>query len=171
VIGKRWLLVPPLLLAAAVGGAVALSSSRDRASLDELRDFDEFALFYAGDSVQGNRLERVLSSAGGVTFLYGTCDAGRDGGCAPPVQVQVVPICSRPYRGSALSPTLTSVRGAPALVVDGRLEIQTADATVVVFAEHPVPVAAALRGVNNRVVPGAPLPKPAPGTRACWTPS
>ena len=151
---------------------------RSTFSLDQAREFSQFPLYYAGESVDGVPLVAVLrrsDSANYVSFIYGECSASGDMGCAPPGEVQVWPACVRnPARydrnRSPISPTSvpTSVRGVPAAVFeDGhRLEIQTGAATVVVFGETPSYVTAladALRGVNNPVGPEDGLPMPAAG--------
>ncbi len=145
---------------------------------DEVRDFSEFSVFSAGDAADGHPLSAVIrvrnTPAPGIPqgtnivgFMYGTCET-RDHGCPVPVQIQVWPRCLRPlakYRaqGDAYEPR--AVRGVEAAFVgDGQLEIETGDATVVVWAPSPTSalrVAAQLRGVNSAVrdvSPESPLP-------------
>jgi hypothetical protein len=57
--------------------------------------------------------------------------------------------------------------GVPAAYFEGgnRLEIQTGNSTVVIFANRPATVAHALRGVNSNFPPGVDLPAPGLGPR------
>jgi hypothetical protein len=169
-------------LIAAAAAAIVLGDGRSGPAapkypktVDHLRNFDEFALFYPGQAVEGYPLEAVLRNkytvVNNVTFIYGKCDPGPgEGGCAPPLQVQVSSACVRNfgmYGGSPLSPVpdLFTVRGVPASYFENgyRLELQTADSTVVIFSTDALRVAQKLRGINNGVQPGRPLPKPEPG--------
>ena len=132
-------------------------------------------LFTAGSAVDGLPLTATLArdDTGSVSFVYGDCAAGDDAGCAPPVEIQVWPACRRHlalYRldGRSPVPEPATVRGAPAGSFDGgtRLELQTGDATVVVFGDSSARVsrvAAALASVDGSVRPGRPLPAPVPG--------
>lgn len=76
-----------------------------------------------------------------VEYIYGDCKPPPDGGCAPPLAVQTWPACERgpapvthhnPLHGEL------RVRGVPARQYEGgrRLEVYTADSTVVVFARE-----------------------------------
>ena len=164
-----------LLLAAVVVGVLRFGRNVDLRSavedgddpqIAELRDFDEFAVFYAGKSVSGYPLEAVLRSPGqnSVTFIYGTCEpSGPESNC---VSVQVWSACARSLSTAGSRhglPTVApaTVRGAPVSAFEGgrRLELQTADSTIVISADDPLPVAEALRGVNNDVKAGEPLPE------------
>jgi hypothetical protein len=150
-------------------------------SVAEGRSFREFPLFYAGDSVNGHKLDAVLRDPLGpnrrnqvsVGFIYGTCEASSDSGCAPPVEVSNEPACSRALAmygqgpGSPV-PRPTNIRGATGSFFEGgsRLELQTGTTTVVIFARsrrEALSVAKSLRGVNVPVSPTDLLPLPAPG--------
>lgn len=147
-------------------------------SLEQARNFTDFPLYYAGESVGDVSLVAVLrrnDSANYVSFIYGECEAVSETGCAPPGEVQVWPACVRnPARYAAnrspLSPESqpTPVRGVPAASFEEghRLEIQTGTSTVVVFGHSPEFVrtlASALRGVSNGVTADVALPPPAVG--------
>jgi hypothetical protein len=132
----------------------------------------------AGEQVDGLELTAVLEPTerdGHVSFLYGDCVAADDAGCAPPAEVQVWRACTRPltlYDGTApgLALERATVRGVPAVTFDGgrRIELETGDHTVVVFADSPdraARIAAALHTSDGAVGPGAPLPDPAHGGR------
>jgi hypothetical protein len=156
-----------------------LAPSQSNYSVDEAKGFARFPLYNAGESVNGYPLVAVLHDTHPtevISFIYGDCTPPRasngsyDGGCGPPVDVQVWPACFRNptlYDGTQGSPTPdnTTVRGVPAAYYEGgaRLEIQTGTSTVVIFADSPATVADALRGVNNDVPTGVDLPAPAAG--------
>lgn len=161
-----------------VAGKGTDGSPRSNFSMEQARAFTDFPLYYAGDSVGDVPLVAVLrrnDNANYVSFIYGTCEAVNETGCAPPGEVQVWPACIRnPARYAAnrspISPTSQpqSVRGVPAArFEDGhRLEIQTGTSTVVVFGHTPElaqTLASALRGVSNGVTTEGALPAPAAG--------
>lgn len=145
-------------------------------SVEQARSFSHFPLYNAGESVDGYPLVAVLHEPrqDTVDFIYGDCvvPLGSEGGCSPPVEVQVWPACFRNpslYK-SRFSPPFekTTVRGVPAEVFEGgtRMELHTGKATVVIFAASQakvMDVARALRGVNVSVPALAPLPAPAAG--------
>jgi hypothetical protein len=64
-----------------------------------------FPEYDAGRDVAGHTLQAVVTNCGSrpfVTYVYGTCKAGSDSGCAPPVEVQTWSYCHRkPRRTSA----------------------------------------------------------------------
>jgi hypothetical protein len=147
---------------------------RGRSSLREARGIDDFAVYFAGETIAGLPLSAVEERAGDaryVSFLYGDCRAEDHQGCALPLEIQTWPACARslalydaadPY---APKPERARVRGAPSGLLDeGRqLELQTRDSTVVIFGESSALVnraAAGLRGVNNADAPGEPLRPP-----------
>jgi hypothetical protein len=68
---------------------VAGCTSEDRSvSLDDLRKADA-PYYYVGSSFDGFELSHVERYQGGVaSILYGTCDAGSDGGCPLPLELQ-----------------------------------------------------------------------------------
>lgn len=161
-----------------VAGRGTDGSPRSNFSMEEARAFTDFPLYYAGDSVGDVPLVAVLrrnDTANYVSFIYGTCEAVNETGCAPPGEVQVWPACIRnPARYAAnrspISPTSQpeSVRGVPAArFEDGhRLEIQTGTSTVVVFGHTPELariLASALRGVSNGITTEGDLPAPPAG--------
>lgn len=185
------LLLAVAMIAAVAGGLVWATHSDSAASglappqgnysVDEAKTFTRFPLYYAGDSVAGYQLHAIEKTTDAdhgstnITFLYGDCippqdsNGSYDGGCPPPVQVQVWSACDRNpslYGGpGSPTPQETTVRGVPAAYYESgtRLELQTGTSTVVIFAHAPASVAAALRGVNNNVTAGVDLPAPAAG--------
>lgn len=115
-----------------------------------------------------------------VTQMYGTCKPEKGAtGCAPPLEVQTWPACERNlslYRrypgpnGEVIPYERTTVRGVPAAVFeDGtRIEVYTADVTVVIFAdsaERARRAASSLGGQvgSLRVDAQQALPQPVPG--------
>lgn len=102
-----------------------------------------------------------------------------EGGCAPPLQIQIWPACDRSLQDYYFNSTdghpvveyeLTSVRGVPAArFADGMMEIYTGNVTVVVFADEEALRREAienLRGANalaGGISPGENLPAPVAG--------
>jgi hypothetical protein len=124
-------------------------SSEPDVSLEELRAFHAYPLYYAGDEVAGNRLEDISAwdewetypkqGELNFTFLYGDCDPPEglfaEGGCAPPVQIQNYSICERNLGMSGGNEKdAFDIRGAKASPGGGGLEIFTGQTTVVIFA-------------------------------------
>jgi hypothetical protein len=116
---------------AALGAAVAalvvstgwLSGLRGDFTLEAARASDDFPLYYAGEEVDGLPLTPILrrdAAANYVSFVYGDCMPGSDGGCAPPAEVQVWPGGVRNAGSYDLSlagtpiPRRTTIRGLPA---------------------------------------------------------
>jgi len=58
--------------------------------------FDRHALYWLGERFEGWNLTLIDDSMGFVTFIYGDCaqTGGDEGGCTPPLQVQVFPPAS-----------------------------------------------------------------------------
>lgn len=144
-------------------------------TLAEARAFGEFPLFFAGERVLGHPLVAILrrgDTARYVSFVYGDCaPAGLEGGCAPPIEIQVWPSGNRSLglydvlARASLRVEPTTVRGLPAAHVgESQLELYAGGSTVVVFGasrEAALSVAARLRCLRE----GAPT-TPA-GTLAC----
>lgn len=66
--------------------------------VDRAATFDRFPLYWLGESFEGHELaaiEGVGESGPGVVLIYGECtpDGGLEPSCAPPVQVQIFPLC------------------------------------------------------------------------------
>lgn len=184
------LLMTAAVIAASIGGLTlatrgesvftAVAPMQGNWSIAQAKSHNRFPLYDAGDNVAGFPLTAVTRDpeSEAVTFLYGDCIppsngmGGYEGGCPPPVQVQVWPACKRnpaSYTQDMLSPIgdKQTVRGVPAATYEGgrRLEIQTGTSTVVIFAaaELVPQVADALEGVNSKVPAHVTLPAPAAG--------
>jgi len=150
-------------------------SSEPDASLEELRAFGAYPLYYAGDEIAGNRLEDIgawdewetypKQRELGFIFFYGDCDPPdglfAEGGCAPPVQIQNTSICNRNLgmsRGNEKD--AFDIRGAKASPGGGGLEIFTGRTTVVIFASNAGLMKETIRklrpagaGMSNRLPP------------------
>jgi hypothetical protein len=132
-------------------------------TLEQARAFAEFPLVYAGERVDGLPLVAILrrdDTADYVSFVYGDCrPTSSEGGCAPPAEIQVWPALRRSLASygtspGAVEPEMTRIRGSPAALFDAgtRLELYTAEVTVVVFArsrERASSIAAALRCLTD----------------------
>src|SRR5215475_12710766 len=165
---------------------------RSNYSVEQARRFHGFDLYYAGAEVAGLPLTAVTrdpvtappgtavarklrhtSGLSSIDFLYGSCvvPEGSEGGCGLPLDIQVWPACARYpalYVGPlAPEPKPTRIRGVPAAYFEGghRLEIQTGDATIVIFGGKRLIRKAvnALEGLNVRVPAGNELPPPVRG--------
>jgi hypothetical protein len=174
-----------LLVAPAAGGCSDLNKPAEivpqgNFSLEQAREFQEFELYALGESHGEHELTAVVRQFDGrpeappvrvnfVDFLYGTCTPapGSERRCSPPLSVQVWTTCKRnPTVDAPGQDAPMEIRGVPAYFYDGgsRLELSTGTSTVVIFAggrEKALAAAASLRGVNNSVAPGQPLPGPA----------
>ena len=139
------LLAAAALAGCGAGAADQVASVGGDLTLEQARAFSEFPLVYAGEQVDGLALVAIVrreDTANYVSFVYGDCrPPPAEGGCAPPAEIQVWPAGSRSLgsydaaRGGP-SPELKRIRGSPAAFFDAgtRLEVYTAQVTVVVFA-------------------------------------
>jgi hypothetical protein len=68
---------------------VAGCTSGDRSvNLDSLKNADA-PYYYVGSSFDGYDVSYVAPYRAGIaSIIYGTCDAGSDGGCPPPLEIQ-----------------------------------------------------------------------------------
>lgn len=112
--------------------------------------FKDFPIYWVGEEFAGHPLRfiirQVFSPTGDnlaeneVSFIYGSCGAEHhiDGGCAPPLQIQVSPYCLIPPElvGNGTFPTdLVKVRGgADAVTAGGGLRLWTGAVTIKVYA-------------------------------------
>lgn len=157
-------------------------------SVARAEDFSDFPIYSVGSSFEELPLVAVQRhedkpdpaepvTRDTVSFIYGSCeiplseDGEYDGGCAPPLAIEIWPACER-YQG--LYPfepdeSLT-IRGSPAAFYEGhhRLELYTGTSTVVIFGkgrEQLLKAADELEGVNTDVSEEEQLPAPAAGAR------
>jgi hypothetical protein len=155
-------------------------------SVEEARAFSEFPLYWLDEVYEDLELTAIVrakyvpeigKAENSVTFLYGKCviTPGDDplvqdnGGCAPPFQVIVQPLClSRPGGSARDAGGLFQLRGAIAQrYTDGHLELGTGSVSVTLYGpdrELINAMAQTLRSVAGAgsgqapVQAGAPLP-------------
>jgi hypothetical protein len=127
--------------------------------LDAARNFTRHPLYWVGESFEKWELEHVdVGTSEFATFIYGTCHppGGIDGGCAPPLQLQIQPLCSH-LEAVARAPIWKGrqVRGAPVGTIDGAPVLFTNRVQVKVYrgqdSDPGVPMRAlrALRSAND----------------------
>jgi hypothetical protein len=142
-----------------------------------------FSAYWLGDSFQGIPLEKTLRQCTNpkpgrprinyVSFLYGDCTPGTEGGCPYPLEIQSAPACERNlslYR--RVNYRLFELRGVPAAKFgsEALLEIYTGDATVAIFGtsrERVMDASEAITSIPGSaapIPPGQDLPKPARGS-------
>ena len=108
-----------------------------------------------------------------ATLVYGTCRASSDSGCAPPVQIQIGPLCDQ-LDAVTRNPIWKTrrIRGAPVGTIDGAPVLLTRRAQVKVYrgvgSDEGIErrVLLALRSLNHlppRIGAVGPIPPPAPG--------
>lgn len=165
-----------------LGGCTqALNRSADPSQLlERAKAFKRHRLYHLGPSFEGLPLTAAPDARGGpasgnpaVDFIYGTCDPPGGlfedrGGCAPPLSVQIWSACERHIASVGLRYRQMRIRGVPAADVQGdtRLELQTGDITIVIFAtalDQARRAADALRSLDGRVGPREHLPPPVKG--------
>jgi hypothetical protein len=145
-----------VLTAAAVvlGGCVLTDERNVEASLEELRERPGPGLYYVGETFEGLPLTDISAAGPQVTFFYGDCEPPPDeGGCAPPLEVQIWPIERRPPGAisSMIECRKVAVRGASGAFYGSDLDLYVGDQTVVVFADsqpRALRAAEALRPVD-----------------------
>jgi hypothetical protein len=105
-----------LLGAVAVGARCA---GGDEVDIDAAAAFQRFPIYWLTEEFEGHELTHI-SELGetnpGATLVYGTCDrgSGLNGGSAPPLQIQQMPLCSH-LDAATRNPIWRTreVRGAP----------------------------------------------------------
>ncbi|MCY4088361.1 MAG: hypothetical protein OXG37_16110 [Actinomycetia bacterium] len=184
-------LAPPRLITPEEAEAAAAKMA---ISHTDAQQFDDFTVYDAGDTFGSTPLKAVLRQlepidhsqrpanmrprvANFVSHIYaaGCRPADERVRCDEEVEIQVWPACERNLSvyGLDFSPTLMTIRGAAAASFgEGRLEVYTGDATIVIFAEsdeRALLAAESLRVVNAKArgVPeiktGEALQAPEPG--------
>jgi hypothetical protein len=160
------------------GGSSPAVGFQKFARADAVR-FSDFPVYDLGDGFEGLRLAHILrvnalplpdepTRRNDLSFIYGKCGTPEDPTCLPPLQVQVWSVCERWRDLYPFAPDEKFVlRGVDAATFDGgrRLELYTEKSTIVIFTDRPDlarRAASALRGVNNQIAVGAPLPKATP---------
>lgn len=152
------------------------SVNREPPDLESAAQFDRFPVYWLGEEFEGLELSHVEAEdwSTAATLVYGTCKpSGYDGGCAPPVQVQVFPLC---YHLDAvwLPPKERKlvIRGAPVGRQDGAPVLLTRRVQVKVYRGEGTDPGIGLRALEalrslNSVSPvisaSDSIPPPAPG--------
>jgi hypothetical protein len=174
-------LLTMLLGSGCAGGG---ASKRD---IDAARRFDAFPLYWVGERFEKLELKTIEGLDGVtefVTFIYGDCkpSGGDEPSCAPPLEIQVVPLCSDLDAAARTPKARTSpIRGAPVgRALDGAPVLLSRRAAVKVYrgqgsdAGLPTRALRALHSINKVqpvIGPTGEIPAPAPGilegTRAC----
>lgn len=141
-------------------------------SLDEAKSFPtSYSIYYGGPEVAELPLENINGDATHCcSFMYGTCTPPHaEGGCAPPLEIQVFSTCERWFRGIAgrRHAHVYDFRGAKTIANDPpetyTPEIFTGRTTVVFWGESWKIVKAAERQLRevHQTKPQA-LPPPVP---------
>jgi hypothetical protein len=116
----RAAIVAAAVVAALAGcGGNGGAGSTDDVDLAKARAFDRHPLYWLGERFEEWDLAYVSVGEGEFsTFVYGHCDAS-DGGCAPPLQLQIQPLCAH-LDVVANTPIWRTrrVRGAPVGTID-----------------------------------------------------
>ena len=134
-------------------------------TLEEVRSRPGPAPYFVGEEFEGLPLTAIVG-VDPMTFIYGDCDSGGgDGGCAPPLEVQIWPIERRPpgIISDMIECRKASVRGAPGVFYGSDLDLYVGEHTVVIFADsqaHALRAAEALRPVDADVATAGDLPAP-----------
>jgi hypothetical protein len=148
-------------------GAVALAAAALAGGCEEDDPFDRseapqptcrmpFIEYNAGPAVGGFHFEARVTDCNRrpfVTYIYGTCQASSDSGCAPPLEVQTWSYCHRKPRGS--SPTDFGVRRGEVTVMIFARDSRLAHRAVAALrkakpADRSLPLTRKLRGCAAR---------------------
>ncbi len=171
-----------VILAALPTGCAA----NDDLTLSDAQAFDAYRLYYSGTEAAGLPLESVTQGratnrharqqgrrAIDWTFVYGDCTPPPgEGGCAPPLEVQVSSTCVRSFSSIKFRERhLYAFRGAKATGGGGRyevspMEIFTGRTTIVVFGNEKRLIKTAARELRevHRAEVASHLAPPAPGS-------
>ncbi len=137
-----------------------LGDSVDR-DLEELRQASGPALYYAGKRFADLPLSAVHKSPGSITFGYGSCRIiGDEGGCALPMQIQILPFRRADWRLAVGCHGRPSLQSVPTAWHSG-LVLFTERTVVKIYARNGegARVARALRDLRSgRAVKGLPQP-------------
>ena len=174
------------LAAAALLGGVIVGCSRTvepqgNATLEDVRARSGPRPYFVGERFEELPLTAILGKAWPVTFIYGDCEVpgGTDGGCAPPLEVQVWPIEKRPpgMISAMLECRMVTVRGVRGAFYGSDLDLYVDGVTVVVFADsraRTLRAAEALRPVDAERATADGLPEasidPEPKLQHCSDP-
>jgi len=162
-------------LAALALGGCAGGAADETPSLADVKRFQSYRVYYAGEEIAGQPLEPFVaeeappdSRATVWFFLYGHCEADEfpegEGGCGPPLQIHNYSVCAR-RAGFAGARRILHIRGAKvAEGLLGELEFSTGTTTITIGAAERTLALDALRSLRpvRGTAPGR-LPPPVPG--------
>jgi hypothetical protein len=154
------------VVAAAAGCSRTVEPTGDF-TLEEIRERPGLAPYFVGEQFEELPLTAIVGQTWPLTFVYGDCEIpfGTDGGCAPPLEVQVWPIERRPpgIISEMIECKKVTVRGAPGAFFGGDLDLYVGEQTVVIFADsskRALRAANALRPVDADRATTDDLPAP-----------
>ena len=162
------------VLLVAVTGCWLDNEPKSDFTLGEVRNRPGPTPYFVGEQFEELPLTAIDGKVGKLTFIYGDCDASGDGGCAPPLQVQIWPIERRPPGIIDRECRRVSVRGVPGAFYGADLDLYVGAHTVSIFADsqaRALRAATALRPVDSGSATTADLPAPkvdaGPGMAEC----
>ncbi|CAN5147515.1 hypothetical protein BH09ACT13_BH09ACT13_16680 [soil metagenome] len=172
-----------LLLAASVVAAGGCSVGNDvSGDAEKAREFEAFPLYWAGERFEELDVSyaELGSPAPAASFIYGTCEITGDHGCAPPLQIQIFPLCFHLDEAAANRAwTRRQIRGAPVGLFDGAPVMFTRHTQIKVYRGQDSDPGMALRAlralrslnaVPPRIGPVGSIPPAAPGVLEGTTP-
>lgn len=144
-------------------------------NLNEVKKFDAYSVYYAGQAVGRSHLDQIekrdwQGKGRRIDWIFHYADCtqpGRWGGCSFPLQIQIYSTCRRWADAYPGRPRLFNFRGAKAAWVPtaGSLEIYTGRTTVVIFGDDRRIARRAARLTRNvRRVRPTRLPPPVRGS-------
>ncbi len=163
------------LAALALGlGAAGCSVGDDvAADLDTARKSEELPLYWVGEEFEGLELAHVATGGTAATFIYGTCEITGDHGCAPPLQIQIFPLCFHLDVATANDRwERRTIRGAPVGMLDSAPLMFTERTQIKIYrgqGSNPGMALRALRALRSlndvqpRIGRVGPIPAPPPG--------
>lgn len=164
-------------LLAAVALSLASCGGGDDVDLGAAREFDGFALLWAGERFEEWEVTHLeIPTAGGFALIvYGDCTptGGEQPSCTPPLQLQIQPLCNH-LADVARAPIWKkrSIRGAPVGTIDSAPVLFTRNVQVKAYrgegsdaglAWRALVALRSLNGVPPLVQPSGPIPEPLPG--------
>jgi len=152
-----------------VGAGCAIGDDVE-ADLETAREFNAYPLYWAGERFEKLDVSYVSLGGEAVGFTYGTCEITGDHGCAPPLQIQIFPLCFHLDVAAANRVwTRRQIRGAPVGVFDAAPVMFTQQTQLKVYGSDPGMALRALRALRSlndvppQIGPVGSIPPPAPG--------
>jgi hypothetical protein len=157
-----------LAAAAVAAGGCSWTGEPVGDALQDVRDRPGPKPYFVGETFEDLPLTAISGRDMPLTFIYGDCDIpfGSDGGCAPPLEVQVWPIERRPpgIISEMVECRRVTVRGTLGAFYGSDLDLYVGGQTVVIFADtqqRALRAAEALRPVDADRASAGDLPAPA----------